>query len=86
MAAPCSERPSVRALYSIMQSVESRLGGGEGIEGLYGSVGKAGMDKILNCMRDKCSLGGSSQLVDVGAGLGRCTRLLVARGWVHLWW
>ena len=52
--------------------MQGRLGGGEGIEGLYGSVTRTGMQKVFSCMAANCGLGASSHLVDVGAGLGRC--------------
>lgn len=42
------------------------------MEGLYGSIKRSGMDKVLACLGDKCGLDGRSVLVDVGAGLGRC--------------
>jgi len=58
-------------LYSIMQSIEGKLGGGEGIEGIYGSITLTGMQKIFNSMRHNCHLDKSSTLVDIGAGLGR---------------
>ena len=32
----------VAALYNVMQSVEARLGGGEGVQGIYGSVTASG--------------------------------------------
>lgn len=67
--------------------VQNKLGGGEGVEGLYGSIKKGGMDKVLECMRDKCGLGGDSVIVDIGAGLGRwvaaekwCVLVLAGRG------
>jgi hypothetical protein len=50
---------------------QSRLGGGEGIEGIYGSITATGMHKVLECMRHNCGLSKSSTLVDIGAGLGR---------------
>ncbi|KAF8056137.1 hypothetical protein HT031_006488 [Scenedesmus sp. PABB004] len=59
------------ALYGVMQGLESRLGGGEGVEGIYGSITATGMHKVLECMRHNCGLGRTSALVDVGAGLGR---------------
>ncbi|KAI7841649.1 hypothetical protein COHA_004669 [Chlorella ohadii] len=68
-AAPADAR--LRALYSVMQSIENKLGGGEGVEGLYGSIKRSGMDKVLECMRARCGLDGTSVMVDVGAGLGR---------------
>ncbi|KAK2076414.1 hypothetical protein QBZ16_000939 [Prototheca wickerhamii] len=54
-----------------MQSIENNLGGGEGIEGLYGSITRTGTQKILASMVEHCGLGSESSLVDVGAGLGR---------------
>lgn len=50
---------------------QNKLGGGEGVEGLYGSVTKGGMQKVIASLRDKCGLDASSRLVDIGAGLGR---------------
>lgn len=41
------------------------------MEGLYGSINRSGMQKIVDCMRASCGLDGSSHLVDIGAGLGR---------------
>ncbi|KAL3160311.1 hypothetical protein ABBQ38_009701 [Trebouxia sp. C0009 RCD-2024] len=61
----------VKALYYIMQSAENKLGGGEGIEGLYGSLTRTGMQKVLHSLSKSCGLDQSSRLVDVGAGLGR---------------
>lgn len=61
----------VSALYNIMQSIENKLGGGEGIEGIYGSVTQTGMQKIYDSFRINCNFGSSSTLVDIGAGLGR---------------
>lgn len=61
----------VRALYSIMTSIENNIGGGEGIEGLYGSIRGADMQRILSCMAQVCGLDRESHLLDVGAGLGR---------------
>ncbi|KAK9829586.1 hypothetical protein WJX72_006653 [[Myrmecia] bisecta] len=62
---------AVKALYYVMQSVEGRLGGGEGVEGLYGSIKRTGMQKVLDCLAQQCSMDSSSCLVDIGAGLGR---------------
>ena len=47
------------------------MGGGEGIEGLYGSITRSGMQKILDCLVASCCLTKDSHIVDVGAGLGR---------------
>ncbi|KAL6767170.1 hypothetical protein ACKKBG_A38890 [Auxenochlorella protothecoides x Auxenochlorella symbiontica] len=62
---------TLRALYSAMQSIENRLGGGEGVEGLYGSITCTGTQKVLAAMSKHCGLDKDSVLVDIGAGLGR---------------
>ncbi|CAL8470511.1 g10053 [Coccomyxa elongata] len=54
-----------------MRSLENKLGGGEGIEGLYGTLACGGMQKVLDCMAANCGLQSTSRLVDVGAGIGR---------------
>ena len=41
------------------------------MEGLYGSIKKGGMQRVLQCMRENCGLDSRSVLVDIGAGLGR---------------
>lgn len=51
--------------------MQSRLGGGEGVEGIYGSITATGMHKVLECMKHNCGLGRNSTLIDIGAGLGR---------------
>lgn len=51
--------------------LQNKLGGGEGIEGLYGSLTRTGMQKVLHSLSKSCGLDKSSRLVDVGAGLGR---------------
>lgn len=58
-------------LYSLMNSIEGRLGGGEGVEGIYGSITQTGMQKVFDCLAESCGLGPRSTLVDIGAGLGR---------------
>lgn len=50
---------------------QSKLGGGEGVEGIYGSITATGMQKIFDCMHHSCALNAKSALVDIGAGLGR---------------
>lgn len=50
---------------------QNKLGGGEGIEGLYGTLACGGMQKVLDCMAAHCGLQSNSRLVDVGAGIGR---------------
>lgn len=51
--------------------LQNALGGGEGVEGLYGSIGRSGMAKVLASLTSRCDLGPSSCLVDIGAGLAR---------------
>lgn len=62
---------STQKLYRIMQSEEKKLGGGEGVEGLYGSITGRGMALIIECMKSKGGLCDKSTLVDIGAGIGR---------------
>ena len=66
-----NKRDTLDQLYSIMQSQEYRIGGGDGIEGIYGSVTKKGMQRIFNLMHLLCQFDTNSILVDIGAGLGR---------------
>ncbi|GAX78395.1 hypothetical protein CEUSTIGMA_g5837.t1 [Chlamydomonas eustigma] len=61
----------LQKLYSVMQSHENKLGGGEGIEGIYGSITRKGMQKIFDKLHHNCGFDQNSVLVDVGAGLGR---------------
>ncbi len=51
--------------------MQNKLGGGEGIEGLYGSLTRTGMQKVLHSLTKSCRLDQTSRLVDIGAGLGR---------------
>ncbi len=55
----------------MMCGTQNRLGGGEGVEGMYGSITCSGMQRILASLQTHCQLVTSSCLVDVGAGLGR---------------
>jgi hypothetical protein len=52
------------------------------VEGLYGSIKRGGMERVLACLCDKCGLGSDSVLVDVGAGLGRWGTALCQHGHV----
>jgi len=51
--------------------MQNNIGGGEGVEGLYGSITGTHMQRMLALMREDCGLDASSHLVDIGAGLGR---------------
>ncbi|GLI65751.1 hypothetical protein VaNZ11_009351 [Volvox africanus] len=62
---------TVDTLYGLMQSYENKLGGGEGIEGLYGSITQASMQKVLECLKRNSGLDSRSVFIDIGAGLGR---------------
>ena len=57
--------------------LQSKLGGGEGIEGLYGSLTRTGMQKVLHSLSKSCGLDKTSRLVDIGAGLGRYVAMRV---------
>ncbi|KIY96809.1 hypothetical protein MNEG_11153 [Monoraphidium neglectum] len=54
-----------------MQRAENKVGGGEGVEGCYGTLTRAGVQQIMESMADVCGLSSSSVLVDIGAGIGR---------------
>lgn len=51
--------------------LQGRLGGGEGVCGIYGSITQTGMKRVFDCLRHSTGLDGASTLVDIGAGLGR---------------
>ncbi|GFR49150.1 hypothetical protein Agub_g11168 [Astrephomene gubernaculifera] len=78
--------PRVDALYNLMQSYENKLGGGEGIEGLYGSITQASMQKVIECLKHNSALDHRSVFIDIGAGLGRpLLHALVAAGVSTTW-
>ena len=54
-----------------MACLQGKLGGGEGIEGMYGSIKRVGMHKVVQALVQECALDRSSHFLDVGAGLGR---------------
>jgi hypothetical protein len=62
------EKPPDRRL---VDSPQNKLGGGEGIEGVYGSITQQGMQKVIDCLRRNTGLDHRSTFVDIGAGLGR---------------
>jgi hypothetical protein len=47
------------------------LAGGEGIQGIYGSISSSGMQKIFDSMNEHCGFDNASRLLDIGSGLGR---------------
>jgi len=67
--------------------MQNKLGGGEGIEGLYGSLTRTGMQKVLHSLTKSCGLDQTSRLVDIGAGLGRselfCTAVCTSAVSIH---
>lgn len=61
----------LKKLYSSMQAEERRLGGGEGVCGVYGSIACAGMDRVVAMLKHHAAFATDSVLVDIGSGLGR---------------
>jgi hypothetical protein len=51
--------------------LQNKLGGGEGVVGMYGSITQPGMQKVLDALRLYASMTHLSTLVDIGSGLGR---------------
>jgi hypothetical protein len=51
--------------------LQTRLGGGEGVQGVYGSVTQTGTQQIFSCLQHSTGFDSKSILVDIGAGLGR---------------
>ena len=79
-----SSGPGVGELWRAMRHAEARVGGGEGCEGVYGSITEAGTARVLGALaglggggdgggggRGEDALGPGSVVLDVGAGLGR---------------
>lgn len=50
---------------------QNKVGGGEGVEGCYGTLTRNGVQQIMEAMADVCGLSKDSILVDIGAGIGR---------------
>lgn len=61
----------INRLYRMMTSVENNIGGGEGVEGLYGSITGTHMERVLRSMEKLTGLHGGSVVMDVGSGLCR---------------
>jgi hypothetical protein len=67
-----NDSATVGRLYRVMNGLETALGGGEGIEGLYGSITATNMELLLRSMEKVAGLNSSkSVLMDVGSGLCR---------------
>lgn len=65
----------ISRLYRMMNAVENNVGGGEGVEGLYGSITGASMERVLSSM-EKLTVTDNKEknlivLMDVGSGLCR---------------
>lgn len=58
-------------LYGVMRAVESQLGGGEGLCGIYGSITQASMDRVVSSLKTHAGFSADSILLDIGSGLGR---------------
>ncbi|UPR00887.1 hypothetical protein HOP50_06g42060 [Chloropicon primus] len=85
---PCrgDGRSLTRKLYNTMRSMENRVGGGEGIEGIYGSITESGVTKIMDALVKYGGMGEQSTLLDVGSGLGRpLLHALVVQGVKSVW-
>lgn len=66
--------------------MQNKVGGGEGLVGIYGSMTQAGTRAIMAAMAEHACMGPDSILVDIGAGLGRCGHvdlLLAQLGTLH---
>ncbi|KAJ9533986.1 hypothetical protein QJQ45_027054 [Haematococcus lacustris] len=62
---------AVELLYAAIHKAEHKVGGGEGLVGIYGTMTKTGTHSILQAMEGKAELNSSSVLVDIGSGLCR---------------
>ena len=51
--------------------MQGKLGGGEGVEGFYGSLNQNSMTAILGSLVSNTGMGAESVFLDVGAGIGR---------------
>lgn len=52
-------------------SSQNKVGGGEGLEGVYGSITRAGMTRVLETLQQHAQLDEDSVMLDIGSGLGR---------------
>ena len=58
---------------------QNKVGGGEGLEGVYGSITKVGTTDVLDAFKEHAGLCESSVVLDIGSGLGR-----FVPGWGYL--
>ncbi len=52
-------------------ALQNRVGGGEGLVGIYGSMTQAGTCSIMGAFVDHAGMQADSVLVDIGSGLCR---------------
>ncbi|GBF93779.1 hypothetical protein Rsub_06111 [Raphidocelis subcapitata] len=71
MEASAVQPGALDQLWRSMQRAENKVGGGEGVEGCYGTLTRAGVQRIMAELAASCGLGRDSVLVDIGAGIGR---------------
>lgn len=50
---------------------QNQVSGGEGNDGVYGTLTPASMQTVLDALRQHCGLKPESVLLDLGAGVGR---------------
>ena len=51
--------------------MKNKVGGGEGLEGVYGSITGRGMRLVLDAFKEHAGLDAKSVFLDIGSGLGR---------------
>lgn len=74
---PARRTPNVAHAPRLRRSrKQNKVGGGEGVEGCYGTLTRAGVERVMGDLAANCGLGRGSVLVDIGAGIGRCGRAL----------
>lgn len=62
--------PQTNALPLVL-FLQNKVGGGEGLEGVYGSITRAGMTSVLETLQQHAQLNEDSIMLDIGSGLGR---------------
>jgi hypothetical protein len=65
------EKTADARLYMAMTKAENKVGGGEGLEGVYGSITRSGTHEVLEAFKMHAGFGHSSIFLDIGSGLGR---------------
>lgn len=57
-------------LYRKISKHEKAVGGGEGTVGIYGTICRVDMTKIMDALQTSCGMDENSTFVDMGAGIG----------------